>query len=70
MHASAPDVPFCATTMVATTVVLARCSAPERVRSATPAGSAAERCSVCSATGTHGLRTRDHRCTCVSTHPL
>jgi hypothetical protein len=38
---------------MATAVVLARCSAPERVRSATLTALAAERCSVSSATGTH-----------------
>jgi len=48
---------------MAMAVDLARCSAPER--SATPTASAAERCSVCSATGIHGLRARDHRCTRV-----
>jgi len=50
---------------MAMAVDLARCSPPERVRSATPTASAAERCSVCSATGTHGLRAREPRCTRV-----
>ncbi len=31
--ASTPDVPFCAAARMATAVVMARCSAPERVRS-------------------------------------
>jgi hypothetical protein len=31
---STPDVPFCAAVKMATVVVLARCSAPDRVRSA------------------------------------
>jgi len=51
--ARAQDVPFCAAATMATAVVLARCSAPERVRSATLTALAAERCSVSSATGTH-----------------
>ena len=58
---SAPEVPFRATARMAIAVVLARRSAPERVRSAAPAALAAERGSVCPGVGAGGLRARD-RC--------
>jgi len=48
-------VPFCAATRVATTVVLARYSAPQRARSAAPTELAAERGSACSSAGAGGL---------------
>ena len=65
--ASTSEVPFCAAVRMAMAVDLARRSAPERVRWATPTASAAERCSVCSVTRTHGLLARYHRCTGVTT---
>ena len=49
--ASAPEAPFCAAARVATAVVLARRSAPERVRPAAPTTPAAERGSACCSAG-------------------
>jgi hypothetical protein len=49
-------------------VVLARYSAPGRVRSAALTAPAAESGSVCTVTGRHGLRARDHRCNRVTKH--
>jgi hypothetical protein len=51
--ANTPEVPFCAAGKVATAVVLARRSAPERIRPAAPTTPAAERGSECFAVG-HG----------------
>ena len=53
--ASTPDVPFCAAGKVATAGVLARRSAPERVRPAAPTTPAAERGSACCSAGADGL---------------
>jgi|NGEPerStandDraft_6_1074524.scaffolds.fasta_scaffold216879_2 hypothetical protein len=50
-----PDVPFCAAGKVATAVVLARRSAPERIRPAAPTTPAAERGSACCSAGAGGL---------------
>jgi hypothetical protein len=44
----------------ATTIVPARCSVPERVQSAAPTVSTAERGSVCFAVGSGGLREFSH----------
>jgi hypothetical protein len=44
--ASAPDVPFCAVATRATVVVLARCSAPNRVRSIADSGAVGATCST------------------------
>jgi hypothetical protein len=52
---STPDVPFCAVVRMATIVVLARRSAPERVRLAAPTISAAEGGFVCPSGGAGGL---------------
>jgi hypothetical protein len=48
-------VPFCAAGKVATAGVLARRSAPERVRPAAPTTPAAERGSACCSAGADGL---------------
>src|SRR5665213_2130613 len=53
--ASTPEVPICAAGKVATAVVLARRSAPERVRPAAPTTPAAERGSACCSAGAGGL---------------
>ena len=53
----------CAALVMAVSVVLARCSAPDRVRSAATAAPAAERGSVCPGVGVGGLRARDRCCT-------
>jgi pimeloyl-ACP methyl ester carboxylesterase len=51
-------VPFCAAARVAMTVVLARCSGPDWVRSAAPTAPAAESCSMRFAASADGLRGR------------
>ena len=48
--ASTPEVPFCAAVMMAVAVVLARCSAPVRVRSIADSGAVG---------GTHSTGCRD-----------
>src|ERR1035437_10576430 len=61
--ASTPEVPFCALPVMATIVVLARCSAPDRVQSAATAALAAECGSICPGVGVGDLRARDRCCT-------
>jgi hypothetical protein len=58
-----PEVPFCAALVMAAAAVLARCSAPDRVRSAATAALAGERGPVCPDVGVGGLRARDRCCT-------
>src|ERR1035441_4733401 len=48
-------------------VVLARCSAPERVRSSAPTAPAAERASACLVVEAGGLRACSDCCTCNNT---
>ena len=53
--ASTSDEPFCAAARMATAVVLARSSGPERVRLAAPTTVAAKRGSACCSAGAGGL---------------
>jgi hypothetical protein len=54
--ASTPDVPFCAAATMATAVVLARCSAPERIWSIGDLGGSAARRALAAERGPVSLR--------------